>query len=168
MRSIHQIEQELRMLADQHPANFRSGTYQLFFYLQESVSLEIGGLGNFDFAEGYYVYTGRHKKFLVKRVLRHLSGKKKNWWHVDYISSHSRFQIVAILLYPQNDRECRIHRSFQKHTKASEPVVGFGNGDCQKGCNSHLLYLQDLSKKTIENWIMAFPQSTQVCKVGSL
>lgn len=130
---------------------YKSGSYQLLFYLHRDKKIAVGSLGELNFNKGYYIYTGTHKRTLIQRVERHLSVNKKLHWHSDYITLDPDFQIQGVILYPGNVSECSINQYFLKSCKASIMQFGFGNSDCQNNCGSHLLYLNLLQDK-LSHW----------------
>lgn len=113
----------------------RGGTYTLLLWMPDSLRLQIGRLGCFDFPKGYYTYTGSAKRNLVSRLHRHIHGALTQHWHIDYLRPYVRvldWQAYAEGVQP----ECQLN---QLLLPAGEAVIPrFGSSDCR--CPSHLLY----------------------------
>jgi sugar fermentation stimulation protein A len=62
------------------------GSYLLVYYNRKGFKKVIGSLGEREFKPGYYVYAGSALQGLEQRIKRHLTGRKKIRWHLDYIS----------------------------------------------------------------------------------
>jgi len=112
-----------------------SGCYQLIILLAESKSAKIGALGELNFKKGYYIYTGRAKRNLIKRVERHQAKEKKLRWHIDYLLQYSR--IMQIIYYAKRLDECIINKNMAKLTNG-DFIARFGSSDCK--CESHLIW----------------------------
>ncbi|HDI12653.1 MAG: GIY-YIG nuclease family protein [Hadesarchaea archaeon] len=117
-----------------------SGTYSLIVHVPYSLAISVGGLGNVKFKSGYYAYIGSAMGGLEKRIGRHLSKKKKIYWHIDHLLLHAR--AVDVITAPGKIRkECEIAEELAKRLPY---VDGFGSSDCT--CRSHLFYSSDLSE----------------------
>ena len=92
----------------------------------------------FSLKKGVYCYCGSAMGSLEKRVLRHLKREKKRHWHLDFITTDSRFEPVEVWVFREKEFECRLAKSLE----GNEPVAGFGATDCR--CKSHLFRLKDL------------------------
>ena len=114
------------------------GTYTLLVELRESAPIEIGALGEYDFAAGWYAYTGsalgsggfsridRHRELAAgQRDTRH--------WHIDYLLGHPAAAIDTVIRSRGAEIECAVATAV-----AGEPVPDFGCSDC--ACGSHLHY----------------------------
>lgn len=110
-------------------------TYQLLIALAAPVRIAVGRFGIFDFAAGYYCYTGSARRNLESRVARHLAADKTLRWHVDYLLAAPRARVVAVRRFVED--ECTVNA----RTAGQVPVPGFGASDCHAGCVSHLKYL---------------------------
>ena len=116
------------------------GIYCLIIEVKGDIKLKIGSLGKIWFEKGNYVYVGSSQNNLEKRVKRHLSGKKKMHWHIDYLlaSPYARINHVLCKIAKKKE-ECKT----AKLLSATEiPVKGFGCSDCK--CNSHLFKIINL------------------------
>jgi Uri superfamily endonuclease len=112
------------------------GTYCLLLSCDRDSEIEVGKLGAKRFKPGYYLYIGSALKNMDKRIGRHLRGKKKKFWHIDYLTSGTSFRIEKIYSINRPERlECTRARDLEK---ILEPVAGFGSTDCR--CRSHLFF----------------------------
>lgn len=108
------------------------GVYIVLFRLEESLGIDVGALGRIFFESGFYVYVGSGQTNVEKRVERHVSGRGKKHWHIDYLREHVAVDDYFIL--PEDSSyECRIASIL---SSLGDPVDEFGSSDC--GCSSHL------------------------------
>jgi Uri superfamily endonuclease len=115
------------------------GVYVLLIEMPRSVRIKVGALGDLDFPPGFYAYCGSALGGLRARVNRHLRGKKKIQWHVDYLLEKGR--VRRVLYAMTNDRlECQLAAGLE-HIFKNYP--GFGASDCH--CTSHLFFSQELT-----------------------
>jgi Uri superfamily endonuclease len=110
-------------------------SYQLHFIVKERVKISVGALGDFELPAGLYVYTGSAKRNILARVSRHLSGKKKIRWHIDYLLSHPLARIIDVKLLEKD--ECEANQELEGQIL----IPRFGASDCRRRCGSHLKYL---------------------------
>lgn len=112
------------------------GAYILLLRLPAKVRLEIGRLGEFEFAKGYYAYVGSALNNLEKRIARYRLIDKPRHWHIDYFRPHARW--VDAWRFESRDRiECRLNSRLM-NSPEGRPVPRFGSSDC--GCKSHFHY----------------------------
>jgi len=117
------------------------GTYTLVVELAEPATIEVGALGEFEFAAGAYAYTGsafgpggfarveRHRELAAgERDARH--------WHIDYLLGHPEASVAAVVRTVGADVECAVSRALANED-GIERVAGFGASDCD--CDSHLV-----------------------------
>ena len=117
------------------------GTYVLEIVLSHPTTIEVGALGDLEFAAGTYAYVGsalgpggfsrvdRHRELARgERARRH--------WHVDYLLGHPETGLESTVTFPDADRECELTA-----TLPGETVPEFGASDCE--CRSHLLEVVD-------------------------
>ena len=98
----------------------------------DTVSVQVGRLGRFEFVAGDYVYTGSALRNFEARIRRHLSAVKKMHWHIDYLLAAPGVVVREVLRY--SSPECAINQQL-----VGEIVVpGFGASDCRAACVSHL------------------------------
>lgn len=118
------------------------GSYILLLQLpQPLVALQIGRLGSYDFAPGYYLYVGSAfgPGGLEARIARHRSrSQARPHWHIDYLRPHTRLREIWTVAGPTRF-ECRWCRALMATPGVSIPVRGFGSRDT--GCPAHLFYL---------------------------
>lgn len=113
------------------------GTYVLEIALARPATIEVGALGDREFAAGTYAYVGsalgpggfsrveRHRELARgDRDVRH--------WHVDYLLGHPESSLESVVTVPGEDRECELAASLP-----GTAVPGFGASDCD--CSAHLL-----------------------------
>ena len=115
-------------------------SYQLYFKLRLQKSVRVGQFGRYTFPAGSYVYTGSAIRSIRKRVIRHLSSRKKLHWHIDYLLSTPGVHLWKIVLSEM--KECELNR----RTRGVIAVPGFGATDCVAGCGSHLKYIDEIVK----------------------
>jgi Uri superfamily endonuclease len=134
------------------------GTYTLIIFLSKQIRIEIGQLGVKGFVKGYYTYTGSAlgtgASSLRRRVSRHLrKTSKKKYWHIDFLLTHRDATVIAIVA-AQTDRkkECELNGYIKRRGGAGIPISGFGSSDCNRNCQSHLLYFgeDDVERKIVE------------------
>ena len=137
------------------------GVYTLIIFVQSTVLLKIGGLGEKKIEKGYYAYTGSAlgsgSSSLAGRVSRHLRKSKKKRWHIDYLLCSEGVEINAVLTMVTKKRmECEINQHLMSNLKSNVPIVNFGSSDCTMGCRSHLLYFgldDNLVSRTAELYL---------------
>jgi len=120
------------------PDNAR-GTYALVVHLANNCTLEVGMLGRFDFASGFYVYIGSAfgPGGLAARINHHLRKTDRPRWHIDYLR---RAATITAVLFSRSELpvEHQWAATVAKMNRARIPVSGFGSSDCK--CLSHLCY----------------------------
>jgi Uri superfamily endonuclease len=120
------------------------GTYILLINLRKNLNnVRIGKLGKLNFKKGFYCYVGSavgKNINLEKRLMRHLSGRKKLRWHIDYLLSKPGVGVEGIVILQSKEKiECLVSRFIENY--AESVVKNFGSTDC--GCDSHLYYFED-------------------------
>jgi sugar fermentation stimulation protein A len=117
----------------------RSGAYALILRNKRQKNIEIGRLGKIHFDEGYYVYIGSALGSLDARIRRHTLKRKKQFWHIDYISP-SVMELERTLPIRRKDR---IESDLAKRVSrlCDRNVKGFGSSDSTE--SSHLFYFRD-------------------------
>jgi Uri superfamily endonuclease len=122
------------------------GTYILILHLDEPTRLQIGRLGAFDFAPGWYAYVGSAfgPGGLRGRLKHHLAPVTKPHWHIDYLRAAAP---VREVWYSASETryEHRWADMLLAHPGATVPVPRFGASDCT--CAAHLVYLSARSTK---------------------
>ncbi|MCG3253037.1 MAG: GIY-YIG nuclease family protein [Candidatus Heimdallarchaeota archaeon] len=128
------------------------GTYLLFIFVEQDISLTIGALGSKLFQQGNYIYIGSAlgPGGLKKRIARHIKQEKKIFWHIDYLLKNNFVKIIAYgEILSDHKIECGVVNQIIRifHEKSSI-IKNFGSSDCN--CKSHLLYF---NKKPINELI---------------
>jgi Uri superfamily endonuclease len=115
------------------------GSYVLVMRLPQGVDLDVGKLGRFHFAPGWYAYAGsaRGPGGLAARVSRHRRSTKAVHWHVDTLLAHAELTTVWYTVGSQK-RECDWARALSELPGACVVAPGFGASDCH--CQTHLLF----------------------------
>ena len=108
--------------------------------MKENQRVSIGKRPLTNFRKGIYLYVGRAKNGLQGRIKRHLSKKKKRFWHIDYLLQKADVQEVWIKRGFFNECQTALEvKSLLKET--SSPLKKFGASDCK--CTSHLFFLPE-------------------------
>ena len=107
-------------------------SYQIHIYLKYKTKITIGRFGTYIFPKGFYIYTGSAIKNIKSRIQRHLSNKKKNYWHIDHFIKSNNAKILEIKKFHVS--ECKLN----KQVVGSIICKGFGSSDCKNYCGSHL------------------------------
>ncbi len=121
---------------------FDGGLYVFLMRLTEPQSVQVGALGLFNFPEGWYLYTGKAKRNLAKRVERHWSLKQKLRWHIDYLATLPGSEPVGAIVIPGSAgiSECDLNQKIGRKFGGQVPAAGFGASDCKGGCPAHLFF----------------------------
>lgn len=117
-----------------------AGTYALWFWLDQPLTLSAGRLGEVGLGPGAVVYVGsaHGPGGLRARVSRHLRERKKSHWHIDALTAQA--SVTAVWYTLASDRlECQWAARLQAVPGATIPVSGFGASDCR--CPAHLFAL---------------------------
>ncbi|MCS7279226.1 MAG: DNA/RNA nuclease SfsA [Thermodesulfobacteriaceae bacterium] len=120
------------------------GAYLLLIELKEAQRIKVGGLGEIDFAKGFYVYVGSAKKNLTKRIERHIRKNKTKYWHVDYLLEKGKGCREISFRTSKQNLECFLAKELSKIAESF--ISKFGSSDCE--CASHLYYFL---KNPLEN-----------------
>jgi len=110
-------------------------TYVLGIALSKDIRIRVGALGELDLKKGAYFYVGSARKGVRARIARHLSGKKKFFWHIDYFLSSHKAGIENIWI-SASLKECKIAKMIQR--AGCGFIDKFGSSDCR--CESHLFF----------------------------
>jgi Uri superfamily endonuclease len=118
------------------------GSYILIMRLPQHVAVDVGKLGRFDFAAGWYAYAGsaRGPGGLDARVSRHFRASKTLHWHVDHLHAHTELTSVWYTV-DSRKRECDWARALSELPGAGVVAPGFGASDCR--CPTHLLHFSE-------------------------
>ena len=127
------------MKAEQLPRE--GGVYALLVEVDSGIALRVGGLGFIELEKGTYVYIGSAKGpgGLRARIARHLRREKKLRWHIDYLLTMPRAQVLwVVCAVTDSVKECDVVYALLRRG-AHAPIPGFGSSDCSRGCPAHLL-----------------------------
>lgn len=116
-------------------------TYILLVFLKSEIEKVVGRLGKVKLSAGYYVYVGSARLNFEHRIRRHLTRKKKLFWHIDYLLSDAKAKVVDVF-YVDEVIEHEVARSL--HELGFKVVENFGSSDCS--CPGHLFYVDDEKK----------------------
>jgi Uri superfamily endonuclease len=121
-----------------------TGTYVLAIEVDRPIVVEVGALGEREFAATTYAYVGsafgpggfarldRHRELAdAALAVRH--------WHIDYLLGRPETTLAATARFPDADRECELAGALP-----GESVPGFGASDCD--CPAHLLEIPDFDE----------------------
>ncbi len=139
---------------------YEGGSYALFLFLESSVSLAVGQLGQFYFPAGEYVYFGSAlgPGGLKARLSRHLRGKGSVHWHLDYLRS---LAIVVGYCYKIISKrlECDWSQMVTSLPGVTVPAPGFGASDCRAGCPAHLFRLPDNGRDEVQARLLTYGET---------
>ncbi len=119
------------------------GTYALHLRLDHPERMKIGRGGEFSFPLGDYLYVGSAlgPGGLKARLARHLRGKNRCHWHIDWLKeimdAIGVFYLTSVFHY-----ECKWSQFLLNFPQVIVPAAGFGASDCRKSktsCAAHLL-----------------------------
>jgi len=118
------------------------GVYTLLITVRDRIEVDVGGLGRFQFEPGEYAYTGSAMGAgavsLEGRIGRHLGGRARRFWHIDYLLDSGGAEVVGVVYAETASRmECAANGAIAGSMGGWAPVPKFGSSDC--GCASHLL-----------------------------
>ncbi len=121
------------------------GVYALVLENQKDHPIQIGNLGNFPFLSGLYIYVGsalgKTSTNLCHRLKRHLSRKKKLFWHIDFFLNSEFIKIIAVIYSNTSERkECAVASTVSQLYDSRILAPKFGASDCKQRCGSHLFY----------------------------
>ena len=117
------------------------GSYILVLQLEQPLAgLQVGRLGQFAFAAGFYFYVGSAfgAGGLAARLAYHTRQKLRPHWHVDYLRAATRLREIWTVSGPER-LECCWCQRLLAHPALTVPVPGFGSRDT--GCRAHLFYM---------------------------
>ncbi len=138
------------------PPGGAGGTYALFFWLDEPLTVSAGRLGAVTLPAGWLAYAGSAlgPGGLHARLRRHLAPTKREHWHIDALTTRIR-PTFWLALADGERRECDWAQRLAAHPRASIPAPGFGSSDCKRGCRAHLIALDGaLTLEEIAAWLL--------------
>lgn len=118
------------------------GSYILLLELASAASIQAGRLGSFDFAAGWYGYTGsaHGPGGLRARLERHRRIAPVPHWHIDYLRQRAELRLICSAIGNQA-LECVWSQRLASQPGVIIPAPGFGASDCGQGCPAHLVRL---------------------------
>jgi Uri superfamily endonuclease len=131
------------------------GSYCLCIIAEDSVTAEIGALGEITFEMGNYIYVGSALNSLKPRLERYAkinTGKHKvAHWHIDYLLREQQILLDQIYTIICSKRlECKLANWISNYGKA---IKSFGSSDCK--CKGHLFKVDEfkfLKKRGLERY----------------
>ncbi len=113
------------------------GTYALVFKSADEQQVDVGKLGRFSAAPGFYVYVGSAfgPGGLKARITHHAKISRLPHWHIDYLRPILHLK-EAWYSYDCERHEHRWAGAVSRFKAATIPMAGFGASDCS--CQSHL------------------------------
>ena len=123
--------------------NVSKGAYLLFVTLRDTITVNVGSLGDLTFKEGGYCYAGSAMNGLDQRIRRHFSKDKKIHWHIDRLTVIAD-GIEAFVSFAHS--ECALAR-IAEECGCEPSFLGFGSSDC--GCRTHLFSVDAATKKEL-------------------
>jgi Uri superfamily endonuclease len=118
------------------------GVYTLIIRSAKPRRTKVGGRLLVFLKRGLYLYTGsalgRGSTSLEGRISRHLSRKKKSFWHIDWVLSSNSVRVITVIFAKTKSKmECRVNTALLKESGTEVPTRGVGSSDCR--CKSHFL-----------------------------
>lgn len=119
------------------------GTYILILKLNHEKSIQVGKLGKFKFAPGFYAYIGSAfgPGGLGGRMKHHFKSTAKPHWHIDYLKNFTSIEQVWFS-EQQIRREHNWAKLMSQMDGVSVGIKGFGCSDCK--CETHLFYFNEM------------------------
>ena len=118
------------------------GVYTLIIRSMRPHRIKVGERLSIVLERSTYLYTGsalgRGSTSLEWRLGRHMSRKKRQFWHVDRILSCGSTRLVSVVLARTGSRvECRVNTVLLGIPDVRSSTKRVGSSDCK--CQSHLL-----------------------------
>lgn len=107
--------------------------------MERFARIRVGALGSIEFPVGYYFYVGKAARNLRQRITRHLTGGRREWWHIDYFR---RSAVPAAALVASSGCECALAAAIASLPGAAR-IPRFGSSDCR--CPGHLVHFRSIS-----------------------
>ena len=109
-------------------------TYMLLFEVKTEIKLNVGRLGSVTLWPATYIYVGSGGKNIFKRVERHFRQNKKEFWHIDYLTSKIKPSLALLLSMDEREVAKVFSHKFPY-------ISGFGSTDDPEA-PSHLFYFE--------------------------
>ena len=119
------------------------GTYLLILKAINKFDIQVGKLGWFSGAPGFYCYVGSAQGpgGVLARVKHHLTVAARPHWHLDYLRPYVQ-PIEVWCCYSPVSLEHSWAKTLIEMTHHPLSVPGFGASDCT--CDTHLTYFKHL------------------------
>jgi sugar fermentation stimulation protein A len=130
------------------------GNYLILLKIPKPQEVKVGALGTLRIPPGWYVYAGSARKYLSRRINRHLrKTRKTRHWHIDYLTPYSE-TLSALPIRSYRNLECDLAQSLA--AAGGQALPGFGCSDCR--CGSHLFYFPDppLQNRTFVDLLLRY------------
>jgi Uri superfamily endonuclease len=135
---------------------------------RKATQVRFGKHGTARLRPGYYAYTGsalgRGAVSLEGRLARHRRFDKAKRWHIDYLTSHPAFRLVAAVYVLSDERlECTVNGSICRNFQVQPVLPQLGSTDCN--CQAHLLrFARQLTKSQVtKKLIRLYSEFGQPC-----
>ncbi len=117
------------------------GTYVLIASVPRMQRIEIGQLGEFDIAPGFYAYVGSAfgAGGLCARLGHHLESTAAPHWHIDYLLQVAE---PVEVWFATSSQKLEHHWAnlLEKAPQFRIPIPRFGSSDYHRSRSSHLFY----------------------------
>ncbi len=113
------------------------GSYCLTLKVKKDLRVIVKSGREFFIKEGVYTYCGSAMGGLKRRIERHLKGKKRKHWHIDFLTCNKNVEVLEVSLFEGRRIECEVAREL---SKSCREIEGFGASDCK--CRSHLFKIE--------------------------
>jgi hypothetical protein len=155
------------------------GLYLLVLRLKKGQKIKAGKLPKTYFSSGCYLYVGRAKRGLKKKLDRHLRKDKKLFWHIDYFLRKA--EVMDIWIKLNYFDECRIYRRGlpsvlprkDRLALTSTPDVGFKSfgfsAEFRNGRQEVFQFTQVFALEWLGNWrdrSHGFPSSNESVRIS--
>lgn len=136
------------------------------FIIPQEIRIKIGSLGTVRFETGIYAYIGSALGVgiasLKGRIKRHISKRKRIFWHIDYLLMHEEVQIIEVIYARTNLKmECEISGILESSPLVTTPIERFGASDCESGCRSHLCHIKTNMEEALRIIIRCYSRAGQ-------
>ena len=133
--NMRELENEIPEELDSLPKSAR-GAYILEFRIKKALLLRVGKFGEFRLNPGWYYYVGSAMGGLRGRLLRHVMGPEKPYWHIDYLTENFGPERIWIFISAKKIEDALA----QEAAKIAESAIPrFGCGD-SPDAETHLFY----------------------------
>ena len=136
------------------------------FIIPQATQIDIGSLGTVRFETGTYAYVGSALGIgmasLKGRIERHISKRKRIFWHIDYLLMHEKARIIEVIYARTNQNiECEIVKILKSSPEVTTPIERFGASDCRSRCGSHLCYIKTNIEEALRIIIRCYHKAGQ-------